>query len=63
VRAEWQAWVVPADPALPTAEELAALAHEELAARLADAYRVRGVGDVPDQLGRGGLRLYLYIRN
>jgi transposase len=39
-RAEWQAWVVPADPALPTAEELAALPHEELAARLADAYRL-----------------------
>jgi transposase len=38
--AEWQAWVVPADPALPTAEELAALPHEELAARLADAYRL-----------------------
>jgi transposase len=31
---------VPADPALPTAEELAALPHEELAARLADAYRL-----------------------
>jgi transposase len=31
---------VPADPALPTAEELAALPHEELAALLADAYRV-----------------------
>jgi transposase len=31
---------VPVDPALPTAEELAALPHEELAARLADAYRL-----------------------
>jgi transposase len=31
---------VAADPALPTAEELAALPHEELAARLADAYRL-----------------------
>jgi transposase len=31
---------VPADPVLPTAEELAALPHEELAARLADAYRL-----------------------
>jgi transposase len=31
---------VPADPALPTAEELAALPHGELADRLADAYRV-----------------------
>ena len=31
---------MPADPALPTAEELAALPHEELAARLADAYRL-----------------------
>ena len=29
-----------ADPALPTAEELAALPHEELAARLAEAYRL-----------------------
>lgn len=31
---------MPADPALPAAEELAALPHEELAARLADAYRL-----------------------
>lgn len=31
---------MPADPALPTAEELAALPHEDLAARLADAYRL-----------------------
>lgn len=31
---------MPADPALPTAEELAALPHEELAARLAEAYRL-----------------------
>jgi transposase len=31
---------VPADPALPTAEELAALPHEELAALLAEAYRL-----------------------
>ena len=31
---------MPADPALPTAEELAALPHEELAARLADACRL-----------------------
>jgi len=31
---------VPADPALPTAEELAALPHEELVVLLADAYRL-----------------------
>ena len=31
---------MPADPALLTAEELAALPHEELAVRLADAYRL-----------------------
>jgi transposase len=31
---------VPDVPALPSAEELAALPHEELAARLADAYRL-----------------------
>jgi transposase len=31
---------VPADPALPTAEELAVLPHGELAGRLAEAYRV-----------------------
>lgn len=33
---------MPADPALPAAEELAAVPHEELAVRLADAYRLIG---------------------
>jgi hypothetical protein len=33
---------VPDVPALPSAEELAALPHEELAARLAEAYRLIG---------------------
>ncbi len=38
------AWLraVPDEPGLPSAEELAALPHEELAARLAEAYRLIG---------------------
>jgi transposase len=41
---------VPADPALPTAEELAALPHEELAARLAEAYRL--ISELSARVGR-----------
>ena len=41
---------MPADPALPAAEELAALPHEELAARLADAYRL--ISELSARVGR-----------
>ncbi len=41
---------MPADPALPAAEELAALPYEELAARLADAYRL--ISELSARVGR-----------